>query len=99
MDRQEETEESDWLSLLLLLLQPCIRSDNDFFLARKEIWDKSTSRFLKKVMYVKRIEPRKRINDFLTKCLFWLKGPEGSCKNYVFTFGGPENSTASYVIL
>ena len=40
MEREEETAESDWLSLLLLLLQPCIRSDNDFFLERAILNDR-----------------------------------------------------------
>ena len=95
MERQEETAESDWLSLLLLLLQPCIRSDNDFFLARKEIWDKSTSRFLKKVMYVKRIEPRKRINDYLIKCLFGLRALRGRTKITYSLLGVPRTPPPS----
>ena len=100
MERQEETAESDWLSLLLLLLQPCIRSDNDFFfLQAKKIWDRSTSRLGRKVMYEKNLtkEKDKRLSY---KMSVWLKGPEGSLdKNYVITFWGPENSTPSYVII
>ena len=80
MERQEETAESDWLSLLLLLLQPCIRSDNDFFLAIKENMGQENLYTLKECYVCKKIEPRKRINKFFIKRLFGLRALRGRTK-------------------
>ena len=99
MERQEETAESDWLSLLLLLLQPCSRSDNDFFLASKENMGQENLFTLKEGNVCEKNWTKEEDKQLSYEMSVWLKGPEGSYKNYLITFGGPKNSTPSYVIL
>ena len=99
MERQEETAESDWLSLLLLLLQPCSRSDNDFFLASKENMGQENLFTLKEGNVCEKNWTKEEDKQLSYEMSVWLKGPEGSYKNYLITFGGPKNSTPSYIIL